>query len=165
MNTNNDTITVGIIEAVETAIDCGLCGTQIADLRRITQIYATVHGKTVADLVDTPPAEIVKWTKEFVDMIRTESATAEPAVTIKPITIPILIAIEDALGTPLFGGGVDLDRIKNQLICVSAICPDCDVSAIRNMPYPDYRCKVWKPVRTAILQALGIVTGDDTKNP
>ncbi len=162
MKTN---ITVGVIEAVETSIDCGLCSTAIADLRRITQIYATVHGQTVADLETVPPAEIVGWAKEFFDLIRAEPATCEPAVTIKPITIPVLVSIEDALGTPLFGGGFDLDRVKNQMICISATCDDCDMSAIRNMPYPDYLQTVWNPVRSAILQALGINAGDDTKNP
>lgn len=169
MMPNPDTITVGRIAGLETLLGCNLSTTPITSLRQFTQIYCEMTGIPMAELGDTPASTITTWVREFFAQVRAApSGAVEFEGTIRPLTIPLLMMVEDALDKPLYGGA-DLDALSTQLVCVK-ICYDLtdeQMIDIRNMPYPDYLAHVWHPLRAALLAALLPTPepADEEKNP
>lgn len=165
----SDAITVGRVAGLETLLGCSISTTPITSLRQFSQIYCEMTGISAAELGDTPASVITAWVRDFFEALRAPpSSSAEFAGTIRPLTIPLLMMIEDALDKPFYGGA-DLDALATQLVCTK-LCyglTDDQMIDIRSMPYPEYTAHVWAPLRAALLAALlpAPEPADGEKNP
>ena len=149
--------TVGRINGIENKLDCSIYTTNFTSLRQITQIFCELNNIQMTELGNTSVSDIVGWAHKFFEQIRKSpvNKNQEEFVPIKPLTLPLLIELEDAIGTPFYGG-IDLDRISTQLICVEK-CYGLDsyqMSSIRNMQYNEYIKYIWEPLKTALIEAL-----------
>lgn len=165
----DDCITVARVAGIEEIIDCGIGTANIASMRMISRIYCELRGVSFADLDTIPPADITSAVVEFRRRLA-EPTTQTAKYEMPPITIPVLIKIEDSMGVPFYGGA-DLDRLKNQLVCVKIAYnfSDSQMHDIHAMPYPDYLANVWVPLRDALFAALvppdTAAEDDNAKNP
>ena len=156
-------ITVCRIDGLETILGCNFCTTNFTSLRQFSQIYCEFHNIHMNELGDTPVSEIMGWAHEFFAAIRSEAVdtTAEttPIAPMKPLTISLMIELEDAIGVPFYGG-MDLDKISTQLICVEKCygLNDHQMAVIRDMDYSSYVSHVWEPLKSSIIRALSPTT-------
>lgn len=163
-------ITVARVAGIEELIDSGIETANISSMRMISRIYCELSGVSHAELDTIPPADITAAVVEFRRRLA-EPAAQTAKYEMPPITIPVLIKMEDTMGVPFYGGA-DLDRLKNQLVCVKIAYELSDVQMhdIRALPYPDYLANVWVPLRDALFAALvppdtTTPDEDDAKNP
>lgn len=148
---------VGRCAALETILGKPIISSQFTSLRDVTQIYCELHGICLTELGATPVPEIVAYVRDFFTHIREPSPDREPLpYQIQPLTIPVMIQMEDAIGTPFFDPAFDFGLIATQLACVEYGygLQAADMARIRDMPYPDYLADVWMPLYQQIHDAL-----------
>lgn len=165
-------VSVGRIDGLETMLDCNFLTTNFTSLRKLTQLFCEMNGITMADIENYSAPSITTWCMEFLHRMRAapEDTSIHEGYTLQPITISRLIAMEDALGTPIYGNA-DFDRISVQLKCVMVgygLTPT-DMAAVRRMPYPEYFAHIWMPLSAAMSAALSPPANEEgapeEKNP
>lgn len=148
--------TVGRCAALETILGKPITS-QFGSIREVSQIYCDLHGITIAELGTTPLPDIIAYVREFFTAIGTPDPNREAFPhACKPLTIPLLIRIEDSVGRPLFDSAFGFEFISTQLICIEHGygLQASDMARIRDMPYPDYLADVWMPLYQQIHAAL-----------
>lgn len=156
----SDDISVLQVVRIESELHGSLSTTPITSMRHLAQIYGCLHNLDYDQAASLPPSQITSWWREY------SAALSHPcsedvdigvhAPDVAQITMLDLVNLEDALGSPLLGGGVDYDLLANQLVCVQHLgrYTPADMQIIHGMPYPAYYTRIWIPVRTALITAL-----------